>query len=71
MLIDGPGPRVATSYPVPGGTATLHERAVIVSGPRGDVIVEFHFPMIGRPSIVTPAADLGFHRVPVGGVAGA
>lgn len=66
MLIDGPGARVANSFPVPGGTATIHERAVIVSGRRGDVVVELHHPMIGRPSIVTPTARLGSIEYPSG-----
>jgi len=46
-------------YSIPGGTAQLFERGVVVTGAAGPVAVEFALPMIGRPHIATDTASAG------------
>jgi hypothetical protein len=58
MLPHGPGAPVATTV-LRGGTATLHERALLLAVRGTTAAVELSFPMIGRPGVVTPSARLG------------
>jgi calcineurin-like phosphoesterase family protein len=59
------GPVLTGPYPIPGGTARLYERGVVIDGAAGEVVVELRFPMIGRPHISTgggAALDAGAIR---------
>src|SRR5919197_3861064 len=52
-------------YAVPGGTAQLYERGIVLDHSGTEIVVEFRFPMIGRPHIATggaPALDAGAIR---------
>jgi hypothetical protein len=53
------GEALTGTYPIPGGTAQLFERGVVVTGAAGPVVVEFAFPMIGRPHIATATSTAG------------
>ena len=59
-----PGQQLA-SVPVSGGSVAVHERALVVALGGEPTVVELGLPPLGRPSIVTPAADLGTMQLPV------
>jgi hypothetical protein len=41
---EDPGPVLTALYPVPGGTAQLYERGVLVNRAGSEVIIEFRLP---------------------------
>jgi hypothetical protein len=53
------GEALTGTYSIPGGTAQLFERGVVVTGAAGPIDVGFAFPMIGRPHIATETATAG------------
>jgi hypothetical protein len=63
------GQVLTAPYLVPGGTAQLYERGVVVNRAGSEVVVELRLPMIGRPHIATgaaPALDAGAVRFRLG-----
>ncbi len=67
MSVDDLGQPLTDIYSIPGGQARLYQRGVTINGSRGDAMVSFAFPMIGRPSIVTgdpaPAPLFAAHAI--------
>lgn len=57
MIFDGLGARIATPYDIPGGTADLRERGVIVTLEGRNLVVDFDFATIGRPDVAPAAGD--------------
>jgi hypothetical protein len=60
MATEDLGQVLTAPYPVPGGTAQLYERGIVLNRAGSEVVVEFRLPMIGRPHIATgtaPALD--------------
>lgn len=53
MSVEYLGEPLTDIYAINGGQARLYQRGVTINGPRGEAIVSFAFPMIGRPVIVT------------------
>src|SRR5262245_38489029 len=53
MSVEFLGNPLTLPYDIPGGQARLYQRGATINGARGEAVVTFQFPMIGRPGIVT------------------
>ncbi len=53
MSVEFLGNPLTLPYDIPGGQARLYQRGATITGARGEAVVTFQFPMIGRPGIVT------------------
>ena len=53
MSIEDLGAPLSDAYPVTGGTARAYERGIAINGAGGDAIINFGFPLVGRPTIAT------------------